>query len=142
MDKLITSIRSILDKNYPKVQYEITGENQLLIPTVSKTGFEILVQSGKDDCILHFDNWHWHFENTENGNNELTYFLGNGLSKIGRLKVHAKKDKEHKWTFESKNAIDDTWYSMGTVGTINLKLWQKTKVKYYQNDLIELKKSV
>lgn len=138
MSDLIKNITENLQERYPNVSFKVDNENGLTIEPNNKSGFKIYIQEEERENTIYFNSWHFHFEKDKDGKNELLDYLIFGMSKSGRLKTFSRKGKEFKWTFETLNKEDGKWYSSGTTGLINLKLWQKTDVKYFQNDLIDL----
>ncbi len=138
MNDLIENIVENLKERHPNVIFEIDNKNGLTIEPNNESGFKIYIQEEERENTIHFNSWHLHFENNKDGKNELLDYLIFGMSKSGRLKAYLRKGKEFKWTFETLNKEDGKWYPSGTTGLINLKLWQKTEIKYFQNDLIDL----
>lgn len=133
---MINEVAAQLGKNYPGINLRVHNQNTMTIFPKDENGFEIVIQSNDSGYVIYFGKWHLHFEKTEEGKNELLDYLGFGMSKFGRLKVHSKNGAEYKWTFEILNQLDGKWYPAGTMGTVNLKFWQKEEIKYFQNDLI------
>ncbi len=138
MKNLIENITENLKKRHSNVNFIVDNENGITIEPNNQNGFKIYIQEGERENTLHFNSWHFHFENNNDGKNELLDYLILGMSKSGRLKTYLRKGNEFKWTFETLNIEDGKWYPSGTTGLINLKLWQKTEIKYFQNDLIAL----
>ena len=138
MDDLISNITVNLTERHPQVLFSIEKENELTIKAKNEDGFEILIQQSNRENTIHFNSWHFHFENTQDGKNELIDYLIFGLSKLGRLKTYIRGDKEYKWTFETFNEEDKNWYEAGTTGLFKLNFWQKPEIKYHQNDWIDI----
>ena len=138
MNNLIKKISENLTERHPYIDFKIKDDNSLLIESKSSNGFKILIQQSERENTIHFNSWHFHFENTKDGKNELIDYIIFGMSKHGRLKTYSRNGKEYKWTFETLNENDGNWYSAGTTGLINLNFWQKSEIKYYQNDLIDI----
>lgn len=138
MNDLIEKIAENLTERHPNIEFKIKEKNELIIEPKSDNGFKILIEQADSENTIYFNSWHFQFENTKDGKNELIDYLILGMSKEGRLQTYLRNGKEYKWTFETQNEEDKNWYSIGTTGLINLKFWQKPKIKYYQNDLIDL----
>lgn len=138
MNDLIEKISKNLTERHPNIEFKIKGKDELIIESKSDNGFKIVIEQADRENTIYFNSWHFHFENTKDGKNELIDYLIFGLSKQGRLKTYLRNNKEYKWTFETLNEEDKKWYSAGTTGLINLKFWQKLKIKYYQNELMDL----
>ncbi|MDF1697664.1 MAG: hypothetical protein P1U56_17595 [Saprospiraceae bacterium] len=137
MNDLIKLISEQLEERYPEVEFRIVNKYEMKILPKDDNGFEIFIQQGERENTVHFGAWHFHFNNDEDGINELLDYLGFGMSTLGRLKVYLRSGEEYKWTFEIKNVDDGNWYPAGTMSLMNFKFWEKTILKYYQNDLIE-----
>jgi hypothetical protein len=141
MNDLIEIISENLIEHHPTVEFQVENDNELIIKSDDDNGFEIYIQQSERENTIHFNSWHFHFENTKEGKNELLDYLIFGMSKFGRLKTYLKNGKEYKWTFETfEEEEEEEWYSEGTMGLINLRFWEKPEVKYYQNDLIDINK--
>lgn len=138
MNDLIENISEQLKQRYPQVAFEINAKGEMTIFKKDADGFDILVQPGEREHTLHFGNWHFHFDNNKDGQNELLDYLGFGMSTLGRLKAYSKNGKEYKWQFEMKQEESRTWYPTGTMAIMNFQFWLKPKVNYYQNDFIQL----
>ena len=136
MSELIENIRGNLIQNHPSVNFEFKGAAELVINANNEEGFDILIQESERENTIHFGTWHFHFDNDDNGKNELIDYLIFGMSKLGRLKAYSRSGNEYKWTFETKDEYGN-WHSAGNMGLMNIKFWIKSQVRYYQNDLID-----
>lgn len=140
MNDLIEKISPQIKELYPNVKFRIHGKYEMEILPVDDKGFEIHIVQGERENTIYFGGWHFHFDNTEDGKNELLDYLGFGMSKLGRLKVYSRGGQEYKWTFEIKNEDNGNWYPSGTMATVSLRFWKKKEISYYQNDFIDLEK--
>ena len=138
MNDLIEKISENLTERYTNIDFKIKTDNTIVIEPKSDNGFNIIIEQSERENTIYFNTWHFHFENTKDGKNELIDYLIFGMSKNGRLKTYKRNDKEYKWTFEIFNENEQKWYPAGTTGLIDLKFWKKPKVEYYQNDFIDL----
>lgn len=129
MNHLTKNISTKLKENCPSVKFEISGESELIIEPECQDGFKIVIQEGERENTLYFGNWHFHFDNNKEGNNELLDYLGFGMTKLGRLKTYLRNGIEYKWTFETQNEKDGKWYPAGTMSLMNFKFWDKARNK-------------
>lgn len=136
--KVIQQIIEILDESYPDIIYNVDNETVLGVDKISEDGFDVRVVESNDECILYFDQWHWHFQKNSEDIGQLHLLFGYALSKHGRLKAFIKGGKEYKWSFETKSSLNGKWILFGTTGTVNLKFWHEQTVKFYQNEMIEI----
>ncbi|RNC83089.1 MAG: hypothetical protein ED557_10255 [Balneola sp.] len=140
-DDLIVVISELIREQFPNVSFSLENDNLMVIEQELKNGFKIIIAQGEIENTLYLGSWHMHFEKDIDGKNELVDYLHFGMSRLGRVKAFARKGKEYKWVFETKNIEDGLWYPVGTMGLINLKFWQKTQIEYYQNDFIPLEQN-
>lgn len=140
MKDTLEKIAQFLDEQYPQVQFKVENKSEMKIPSKEKMGFDISVEFMEEENTLHFGSGHFHFENDEGGKVQFFDFLMLAMSRLGRLKVYSRNKKEYKWTFEIKNEDNGQWQPANTMGLLNFKFWQKTEIKYYQNELIDFGK--
>ncbi|MCC3157070.1 hypothetical protein LJ737_07460 [Hymenobacter sp. 15J16-1T3B] len=137
MHELIDRIATTLRAKCPHVRISVRSDDELAIHPANAQGFAIVVQAGEREHTLYFGNWHFHFDNTADGKNELLDYLSYGLSTQGRLKTYARAGREYKWTFEMQNPDNQSWQPVGTMGTFDWRFWLTPQIRYAQNDLLE-----
>ncbi len=120
---------------YPEIIFERRNDSELKIFNKDKKGFDILLQLAQREHTLHFNTFHWHYDNNEEEINEMLTQLAFGLTGISRLKEYSKNGKAYKWTLQIQDR-DGNWYDNGTMGLMNFNFWTKTEIKYLQNDLL------
>jgi hypothetical protein len=133
-NKIIQTITEKLLK-YPNIKFEVVNDNELEILKDNVNGFNICIQTADRENTMHFDNFHWHFDNNEEETNELLNQLIFGLRGITRIKEFSRNSKPYKWTQQIQDR-DNNWHDNGTMGTFNLNFMSKTEIKYYQNSLL------
>jgi len=130
-------IESIIDKlsSFPEIKFERIKDTELKIFNKDENGFDILLQLAQREHTLHFDNFHWHFDNNEEEINEMLTQLAFGLTGIARVKEFSKNGKAYKWTLQIQNR-EGNWFNNGTTALINLNFWDKAQIRYLQNNLL------
>ncbi|SFV87583.1 hypothetical protein MNB_SUP05-SYMBIONT-5-1044 [hydrothermal vent metagenome] len=126
----ISEIKKKLEK-YPELQTHEDG-NFISIKPLSSDGFEVWFSGDEGEFTVGFDGWHEHFDKSE-----VEYALNCfafGLSNVCRLKVKSRGGKNYKWVMEALE--EEKWVSYSTTALFNLAFWQKSKVKYYSNNIL------
>lgn len=122
-------------KKYPDIKFNNNNDSELKIFGRENTGFDILLQLGGRENILHFGPFHWHFNNTEEEVNEMLDQIASGLTGIARLKEYSIKGKGYKWTVQMQDQ-DGNWLDDETMALMDLKFCAESDVKYLQNEEI------
>jgi hypothetical protein len=121
---------------YPAVKFQKKSDKELEIFCNDENGFDILLEIEERENTLHFGNFHWHFENTEEIEiNEMLNQLVFGLTGLSRLKVFSKNGNPYKWTLQIQDS-EGNWHDDGTMGIMSINFWTKAEVKYLQNNLL------
>jgi hypothetical protein len=136
MNDLIAVTSAQLRARYPEVHFEVVTEDEMVIKPTDENGFTIAIQQGERENTIHFDAWHFHFDKDEAGKNELTTYLGYGMSEAGRLKTYSRNGAVYKWVFEIFDEQEKAWQPAGTMALFNFRFWEKPVIGYRQNKLI------
>ena len=116
-------------RNYPYARYA-ADEHSISIFPDSETGFTVSLVIHGNNYTVYFDGWHEDFQDQEEALNCLAF----GLSTDCRLKEYRRGNFTHKWTVESRER--GVWAEESTTGLLLFPFWNKTEVRYLQNDLL------
>ena len=141
MSEIVKIITEKVLRKCPEADIKSDSNYQLIIEPKDSNGYGIYLQVDERENTLHLNSFHFHFENNQNGNDELINYFGYALSSYGRLKVYSKGGKEYKSTFEIFDENEEIWISAGTTVILKFAPWKKSRIKYYQNDWITLNDS-
>ena len=137
-NKIILTITETLLK-YPNVKFKIANDDELNIFKENENGFDICIQTADRENTMHFDTFHWHFDNSEEETNEMLDQLIFALTGISRIKEQSRNGKAYKWTLQILDR-EEIWHDNGTMGIMNFNIFSKTEIKYYQNFMLPKEK--
>jgi len=122
----------------PDINIKKDDYYEFIIEPKNDNGFGIYLQIDERENTIHFDSFHFHFDNNDKGNKELMSFIGYALSNRSRLKVYSKGHKEFKWKFEVQDVGDKNWISYGSMAILYFNPFKKTKVSYRHNEWLDM----
>jgi hypothetical protein len=126
----ITLIKEKLAR-HPELGYAATATS-LVVEAPSAEGFKVSLQVFGNECIVHFDGWHEHFNSTEEALNCFAF----GLSGRARLAITYRGTTPVKWVLEHR--VGDEWVKESETGRILAASSEPTQLVYRRNpDLLE-----
>ena len=122
----------------PDINITENEHYQFIIEPKNENGFGIYLDIDERENTVHFDSFHFHFDKSEEGEEDLLSYIGYALSNHSRLKIYSKGNKEFKWKFEVQEENRDKWISSGTTALLYFNPFKKTVISYRQNDWIDM----
>ncbi len=107
----------------------------LTIHCKKEHGFDMVLETDFGENTLYFNDFHWHFDNSEPEIEEMLNLLLSGLTGTARIKVFSKKGAAYKWTLETQDN-DGQWNAQDTMSVMSPGIWHKTEIYYLQNYLV------
>ncbi len=132
--QIIDMVVNVLDQ-YGYSHTTRKGELTLTVHRKNEHGFDIVLEIGFRENTLYFNDFHWHFDNSEKEIEDMLDLLLSGLTGTARIKAFSKKGAAYKWTLETQDN-DGQWNAQDTMSVIGPGFGNKTEIHYLQNQLI------
>jgi len=134
MDQNIIDL--ILDEliKHPEISYRRPNADELKIFGTPIHGFDITLYIGIRENMLLFDQFHWHYDNTEEEIDEMLNEINYALFGYIRIKEFSYNKQPYKWVLQVQDQKGN-WYDDQTTGKIS-KFGGKPDIRYFQNMIL------
>jgi hypothetical protein len=114
-------------KSYSQLTFALEKKDFLVVHSKT-TDKKISISFWEREHILLFDEWHWHFENNDLGNEELVKTVIDIISNQAKIKTTTQKGKVVRQDLELPNDLAH----IKTLSTSKLavKIWRKSEIEY------------
>lgn len=131
MDQSVIDL--IIDEltKHSEISYRRPNANELEIFGTPTHGFDITLHIGIRENMLLFDQFHWHYDNTEEEINEMLNQITYALFGYIRIKEFSKNKHPYKWILQVQDQ-EGNWCDDQTMGKIS-KFFGKPDIRYFQN---------
>ena len=119
---------------HSELSYRRPNANELKIFGTPIQGFDITLYIGIRENMLIFDQFHWHYDNTEEEIDEMLNKITYALFGYIRIKEFFNNKQPYKWVLQVQDQKGN-WYDDQTMGKINTFLG-KPDNRYLQNMIL------
>lgn len=134
MDQNIIDL--IIDEitKHPEISYRRPNANELEIFGSPAQGFDITLYIDIRENMLIFDQFHWHYDNTEEEIDDMLNQITYALFGLIRIKEFSNNKHPYKWVLQIQDP-EGNWCDDQTMGKINTFLG-KPDIRYLQNMIL------